>query len=175
MGRTERRNVCLSTNRCQGGSREAAAALNVAPRSGSSGVCESQDPPPSPPRLSRPRGRRAPVASRPPMLFSLGQVRCPRSATSGTHFPEGPGGEFCIPGIMCSRHWLRGQLARVFKCRNDGIPSHFFSSLQDPEFPQFHGKHHPHPSGPLSWRQYFMTVGFESNHPKCQMLKLSTG
>lgn len=66
MGRTERRNVCLSTNRCQGGSREAAAALNVAPRSGSSGVCESQDPPPSLPRLSCPRGRRAPVASRPP-------------------------------------------------------------------------------------------------------------
>lgn len=47
-----------------------------------------------------------------------------------------------IPEIVFSVRWLRGQLAEVFKGKNDGnTPTfHFFSSLQAPKLPPLHQK-----------------------------------
>ena len=70
--------------------------------------------------------------------------RCPALRHIRNPFPRRPlEGSFCIPGIVFSVGWLRGQLAEVFKGNNNGNPSHFFSSLQDPKLPLLHKKHHP--------------------------------
>lgn len=107
--------------------------------------------------------------------FPVGSSNVQLSATSGTHFLGGPGGEFCIPGIKFSLQWLRGQLVGVFKCRNDGNPSHFLSSLQDPKLPQFHERHHPLSLRALVTETVFYDWIFKLINPICQMLKLSRG